>query len=481
VRDMSTKRDLALASLALVSALASAATAQQSRYDEIANVPFPENRPSVEAAKLLQQEMLFQRATQTYVWAMPILNMLGMKNGSEKLFGAGYNVLPVWKKRLDAKTLVTTPNSDVIYAMGYLNVGKDGPLVFEAPAGLQGILLDAWQRPIPGPMIAGQTFFGDVGFFGPDQGRGGKFLILPPGYDQPVPDGYFAMRSATNNVFVFLRSFYQDPANLEPAVDLMEAVKIYPWDGDAKPMEFPDASGVPANLLPPSDGGAFDQLKVLVDEEPDTLADPDWRGMLAAIGIERGKPFTPDGEARAILDAAAKVGYKATRAIGLDGSVEGVSYKKYPDRQWLNPTASGQWFDLDWITTADRRLAIDARANYFSNYYSFSPGMISQIPGKGANYMYTWVDKDGDALSGAKTYSVTLPPDVPAANFWSLTLYETANSSGLANGQRFPSLGSRDKPAQEDDGSTTLYVGPQAPAGKERNWLATVPGKDLLR
>ena len=92
---------------------------------------------------------IFQRATQTYLWALPLINTLGMKLGSEKVFGAGYNVLPVWKERLDAKTLVTTPNSDVIYAMSYVDLGKDGPLVFEAPPGLQGILLDFWQRPIP--------------------------------------------------------------------------------------------------------------------------------------------------------------------------------------------------------------------------------------------------------------------------------------------------------------------------------------------
>jgi len=74
---------------------------------------------------------------------LPLVNTLGMKVGSEKTFGAGSNVLPVWKKRLDSKTLVTTPNSDVIDAMGYVDLGKDGPLVFEAPPNLQGILLDA--------------------------------------------------------------------------------------------------------------------------------------------------------------------------------------------------------------------------------------------------------------------------------------------------------------------------------------------------
>jgi hypothetical protein len=144
-----------------------------------------------------------------------LINTLGMKVGSERAFSAGYNILPVWKKRLDAKTLVTTPSSDVIYAMSYLDLGKDGPMVFEAPPGLQGILLDFWRRPIRGPTIDGNAFFGDVGLPGPDAGRGGKFLILPPGYDKPAPDGYFVCRSGINNVFVFLRSFYQGSQQLD--------------------------------------------------------------------------------------------------------------------------------------------------------------------------------------------------------------------------------------------------------------------------
>src|SRR5438067_1952770 len=122
----------------------------------------------------------------------PELPKTKVKVGSEKVFGAGYNVLPIWKKRLDAKTLVTTPNSDVIYAMSYVDLGKDGPLVFEAPPQLQGILLDFWQRPIP---VDGGKFFGDVGLPGPDAGKGGKFLLLPPGFKGEVPEGYFVYRS----------------------------------------------------------------------------------------------------------------------------------------------------------------------------------------------------------------------------------------------------------------------------------------------
>ena len=156
--------------LAAVGCLSRPAVAQMERYDALANAPFSEDRPTPATAQALRDELLFQRATQTYLWALPLINTLGMKEGSERVFGAGYNVLPVWKKRLDARTLITTPNSDVIYALGYADLGKDGPLVFEAPPNLQGILLDFWQRPIP---VDGGKFFGDVGLPGPD-GQGGE-------------------------------------------------------------------------------------------------------------------------------------------------------------------------------------------------------------------------------------------------------------------------------------------------------------------
>jgi hypothetical protein len=459
--------------------------AHPTHWAEISGLPFKENRPTKETAQALRDELIFQRATQTYLWALPLINTLGMKFGSEKVFGAGHNVLPIWKKRLDAKTLVTTPNSDVIYAMSYVDLGKDGPLVFEAPPMLQGILLDFWQRPIP---VDGGKFFGDVGFFGPDEGKGGKFLLLPPGYEGEVPQGHYVYRSGTFNVFIFLRAFYKDPKNLAPAVALMEEAKIYPLNGKetAKPMKFPDASGVPANMLPISDGSAFEALKLLVDAEGGNLAGPDWLGMLATIGIIKDKPFTPDAHTREILDRAAKTGYKTSRVIGLeDDFVGGISYRVYPDRHWLNPMADGTPAkpggvkDTSWMNVAGAYpyLDLDARIWMFTDYYSLSPGMISQIPGKGAKYMIGFTDSEGSPLSGASNYRLNLPPDIPAANFWSVTLYEAENASGLANGQAFPSLGSRDKPIQNSDGSTDLYLGPKTPSGKSNNWLATVPGR----
>jgi hypothetical protein len=484
---MKTANKLSFLGAALVGALAMSSLAQPAlgqptQFDKLADLPFAEGRPAKETAQTLRDELLFQRATQAYLWAMPLINTLGMQVGSEKVFGAGYNVLPIWKKRLDAKTLVTTPNSDVLYAMSYVDLGKDGPLVMEAPPELQGILLDYWQRPIP---VDGGKFFGDVGLAGPDGGKGGKFLLLPPGYKGAVPEGYFVYRSATNNVFVFLRGFYEDPKNLTPAVAHLERTKIYPLNGEpsAKPMTFPDASGVPANMLPISDGSAFDQLKLLVDREGDSLAGPDWLGMLAAVGIVKGQPFTPDANTRTILDRAAKTAYKTSRVIGFEEVVGGISYKVYSDRHWTNPFADGTpsnpsgALNTSWMNTAGEYLALDAGINFFTNYYSISPGMFSYTPGKGANYLIAFTDSESAPLSGGSNYRLRLPPNIPAANFWSVTLYDAENSSGLANGQPFPSLGTRDKPAQNGDSSTDLYIGPQAPTGKQGNWLAAVPGR----
>ena len=139
-----------------------------------------------------------------------------MQVGSEKVFGAGYNVLPIWKNRLNAKTLVTTPNSDVIYAMSYVDLKKDGPLVIEAPPDCRhpARLLAA-----PDPVDGGQFWRRRLWT---RQGKGGKFLLLPPGYKGTVPAGYFVFRSATNNVFVFLRAFYPDPKDLDQRPSRLE-------------------------------------------------------------------------------------------------------------------------------------------------------------------------------------------------------------------------------------------------------------------
>jgi len=471
--------------LALSLAVASAAHAQTERFDALAKLPFSQNRPTAKTAQTLADELVFQRATQTYLWALPLLNTMGMRDGFAKSFGTGYNTMAIWEKRLDAKTLITTPNSDLIYGMVFVNLADTGPLVFEAPAKLQGILLDMWQRPIP---VDGGEFAGDVGLPGPDGGAGGRFLILPPGYSGEVPGGYYVYRSGTNNVFIFLRSFYQSLDNISPAVEVLKQSVLYPLgkkDG-AEKMKFVDASGKPHNMLPRADATAFEELKYLVDTEGSNLADPDWLGMLAGLGIVKDKPFKPDTRTRKILTDAARTAYSTSRVIGLQGASGAANYRVYQDRQWVNPVnnLASRWpkspLDLSFSAREGGYRDLDARAWFFTDYYSISPGMVSMTPGKGAFYMIAFNDGGGKPLVGANSYKVKLPPDIPAALFWSVTLYEAENASGLANGQPFPSLGKLNNPVQDPDGSTTLYIGPKAPKGKAGNWLATVPGRGFF-
>ena len=465
------------------------ATFEKSEHptNDLASFSFELNRPTPETAKALKEELLFHKGTQAYLWSMPMINVLGMKFGSEEQFGAGYNVLPIWKERLDTKTKVTTPNSDLLYAMSYIDMSETGPIVLEIPENQQDILMDFWQRPIP---VDGGEFAGDVGFFGPDQGSGGKFLVVPPGYEGEVPSGYFVYRSGMNNLFVFLRAFYNAPNDLQPTVDLMEQTTIYPLnvaEADRLPMEYPNASGVDANLLPRSDFSAFEQLKWLIDREGRNIAGPDGLGILANIGLIEGVPFEPSDEDKANLDKAANIAYKMSRAVAFSGEVGSMNFEVWNDRQWVNPFNNAENptpekpLDLSWRSIEHRYTALDPRVWMFTNYYSLSPGMVSQTPGKGASYWIAFDDANGDPLSGDKSYKVTLPPNVPAKLFWSLTLYEAENASGLATDQkRFPSIGQLDNPVINDDGTIDLYIGPVAPEGKEANWQPTAPGRGFF-
>ena len=475
----------ALVALLVAPSFGAQVMAQPSRFETLANSAFTEGRPTPETAKTLKDELLFQRATQTYLWAIPLLNTMGMRDGFNDAYGTGYNTMAIWAKRLDAKTLITTPNSDLIYGMVFVNLADTGPLVFEAPPKLQGILLDMWQRPIPGPTVNGTAYAGDVGLPGPDGGAGGKFLILPPGYKGDVPPGYYVYRSGTNNIFIFLRSFYQSLDNIEPATDLLKQSVLYPLGkkDSAEKMRFFDASGKPHNMLPRSDVSAFHDLKYLVDTEGANLGDADWMGMMAGLGIVKGKAFEPDAHTKKILDDAAKTGYSTSRVIGLHADSD---VRVYKDRQWVNPVnnVSARWpnamNDLDFTSNSGGYRDLDARVWFFTDYYSISPGMVSMTPGKGAFYMIAFNDGSGQPLVGGQSYKVTLPRDIPAELFWSVTLYDASNASGLQNGQPFPSLGKLNHPKESADGSTTLYIGPKAPQGEEGNWLGTVPGKGFF-
>jgi hypothetical protein len=463
-------------SLALLAGCCTHALAESPRYDELANLPFEAGYPSKEGVAMLKDELLFQRAVQSYIWALPALNMYGMKEGSEKVFGGGYNVLPIWNDRLNARTLVTTPNSDVIYAMGYLDLRQDGPLVIEVPPGLQGILDDFFQRPIcTVGKIHRRVWCGDVGLLGPDQGKGGKYLLLPPDYDGKPRAGYITLRSRTYGVFVSWRGFFKDPKQLEGPVKVMEQTRIYPLGRRAstQPMQFPNASQTPANMLYPTDGSAFDMLARVIEHEYADPADMEMRGMLASLGIIKGHPFRPDAHTRGILDKAARTASRIGHAITYEPQPIVPNGTWYEDRRWLNVFPGNATF------TADTFNYIDPRTGFFTNAYSASPGIAVSMVNVGAKYPVTFVDADGDFLFGDVSYRLNLPKGIPAALFWSVTVYDSLTASGLDNGQPFPSINTMDHPATNADGSIDIYFGPEA-LGDGKNWLRTLPDKGFF-
>src|SRR5215472_6862642 len=224
-------------------------------------------------AESLVDELYYQRAVYAYMTMLPALNVIGMRDGSEKMFGGGYNVLPIWKQRMDSRTMVPTPNADVIYSMSYLDLKKTGPLVVKAPPNVIGMFTDFFQHTIT-----------DVGAIGPDRARGGLYLLLPPDYTGPIPASYFAFKSSTYNVFLFFRTVMAkgdgkpDPL---PAVKGAETTRVYPlWavEKDVKPMQFPDASGKDVNMMYPTDSQYWSKLKEFVDYEPDSAIEPETRG-----------------------------------------------------------------------------------------------------------------------------------------------------------------------------------------------------------
>lgn len=444
-------------------------------YRQLADSPLKDGYLSHQDITRLKDELFFQRAVQSYIWALPALNMNAMKEGSAKQFGEGYHVLPIWKDRLNARTKVTTPNSDVIYAMGFIDL-KNGPLVVEVPPGLQGILDDFFQRPVCSEgQIDGRQWCGDVGLPGPDHGKGAKYLLLPPDYKGEVPEGYLPFRSRTYGVMVFWRGFYKDPKEPRLPVASMEKTRIYPLgeEANARAMEFPNASNVPVNWIFPKDGSAFDMLDRLVQHEYVDPQDMELRGMLAAIGIIKGKPFAPDKRARELLDQAARTASLMGHAIASTPQTIVPNATWYKDRQWLNVFPGNATFSADSFNY------IDPRTGFFTNAYSTSPGMAVTMEKVGAKYPTTFVDAKGEFLKGDRSYRLVLPKGIPAELFWSVTVYDPVDATGLDNGQPFPSINTMDKPPVNADGSTEIHFGPQAP-GAGKNWIRTVPGKGFF-
>ncbi len=453
------------------------------RYAELAALPFDGGYPVPETGRTLNEELFFQRAVQTYLWSLPAINMYAMKEGLGKTFGYGYQVMSVFEQRLKPNTIITTPNSDVIYGLGFADLSETGPLVIEAPPRLQALLDDFWHRPLVGPKIDGVQFLGDIGLPGPDRGAGGKYLIVPEGAEVDTGDDeYFVYSSPTNGVFIFLRGFFQSVDDLSPGVAAIEGITIRPLHGDAKPMDFQHASNVDSNALFDHDASYFDMLDAFIQSEQVDAVDPYMHGMLAAIGIAKGREFTPSDRQRELLDQAATTAWKMAKTIAAEYD---TTYKAlwWEDRHWVAHVRTElddfmhTLLDEQWRDRTTGHTDVDAKAHMFINHYSISTGMMSSIVGFGAKYGNAYKDADGNYLMGGNTYRIDLPPNAPANLFWSVTVYDAETAAGVdADGQTYPSLNSMNDLVYNDDGSVSMYIAPERPDGAG-NWIKSVPGR----
>ena len=456
------------------------------RFRSLANAEFNGGYPSEEAAKSLTDELYFQRAVQTYLWALPAVNMYAMKIGLGKVAGEGYNVMSVYEKRLKPTTVITTPNSDVIYCMGFADLSQTGPLVLDAPPHIQGLMDDFWHRPLTGPNINGVHYLGDIGIPGPDKGNGGKYLVVPAGQkveDLKVdPKDYFIYQCRTNGVFIFQRGFFQSVDDLSPGVRAVEGLVVRPLHGETKPMKFQHVSDLPANALFAHDASYFDMLNELIQSETVDSVDPYMHGSLAALGISKGQEFKPDSRQHELLDLGAQTAWKIAKNIAAHFDQE-QNALWWSDRHWVAHAKT----ELDdfWHTLLDEEFRdrktghtdVNAKAHMFINAYSISTGMMSSIVGAGAKYGAAYKDSKGEYLRGDDTYTIDLPAHPPANILWSVTVYDADTASGVdVAGQTYPSLNSMNDLQLNPDGSATFHVGPNPPAGA-KNWLKTVPGR----
>lgn len=418
----------------------------------------------------LNQEHIYQRGIEAYMQTLPILNTIGMRDGSEAKYGKGYNVLPVWKDRMTAKAQVPTPNADVIYSMNYLDLKETGPLVVYAPPHVIGMFMDYWQNTIT-----------DVGAAGPDRARGGLYLLLPPDYQGHVPAGYFAVKSSTYQCHLFFRTVMKPGENgADPtvAVALAESTRIYPLnttEKERKPMQFPNGSADRVVMMYPTDFSYWEKLKAFVDYEPVSAFSPEESGILASIGIIKGVPFKPDAATKAALTRAVEIAPKMIFAQPIAGRADKKELY-YTDRQYFNVWAGA---DNDWFRPSYRDL--DVRAAYFQVAYSSAPAMVMGNINLGSKYPSTFRDKDGDLLDGSNSYKLHLPAGIPAKLFWAVTIYNPQDGSMPETSQPFPSRNQWDKVETNADGSVDLYFSPTKATGvNEKNWIQTLKGRAFM-
>jgi hypothetical protein len=466
----------------------------------LGTLEFKDGAPSKATLDKVYDNLDFTHAFRAFVDTLQGVSIHALRKGFVNA-GVKDNEVIVFSELMDAKSLFLTANADTIYVMAFLDLAK-GPMVLEVPPKVLGAIDDHWFRWVT-----------DTGVPGPDRGEGGKYLVLPPGYEGPLPEGeFYVARARTNLLWWFGRMFLENKSDPKPAAEaIRKFTKIYPYEaggvgtpiaeflsGKAKlgrvtpppATVFHEGSGKVMNTLPPNDWSFYEMLNEVVQQEPATALDPELMGPIAAVGIVKGKPFAPDARMKKIMTEALAVANATSRSLVMNARDPSWAY--YPGSSWLNPLfVSGYEFEtpIPLITregakpfpaTGYRQL--DARTTFFYGYTAITPAMAMRVPGIGSQYLLATLDADKNYFDGAKTYKVTLPKDIPEANFWSFTLYDNMTRSMLDTPQRYPRAGSQSypSPAAEPnaDGSTTVYFGPTQPSGVKRgNWIQTDPKK----
>jgi hypothetical protein len=426
----------------------------------IGTLKFEGGYPDAATVEKVYDNLDFQRGIETYLNTMQGASLVALRRGFREV-GAVDGTIGMFNTLMDSKSLFLTANVDTVYAMTWIDLSK-GPVVIEGPPNSLGIVDDFWFR-----------YVADLGNAGPDKGKGGKFLFLPPGYKGDVPKGYFVFKSRTYGAVFFTRGFLVngDPG---PAVEsFTKTLRSYPLSeaGNPHPAKFVNLSGKAFNTIGGNDFSFYEDVNTVVQEEPADSEDPELLGQLLAIGIQKGKPFAPDERMKKILTDSVAVGNATSRAIEFRSRDKGVLY--YPDKAWFTPFGGGSYLFLG----DDARL-LDARTMFFYGYTGVTPAMALKMVGVGSQYAVAALDSESNYLDGSKNYKLTIPANPPAKNFWSMTVYDTQTRSMLQTDQQFPAKGSNSAGIQKNaDGSYDIYFGPTAPAGKESNWIQTVPGR----
>ena len=416
--------------------------------------------PTKESAHKIYDELDLQRATQAYIDFYPALSLYAIVRSQVRDFGmSSSSDIVVMSTSLTPTENYLTGNNSTVYAVGSLDLKLDGPTVVEIPEGMMGNANDAAFR-----------YLTDFGPTGPDNGKGGRYLFVPPGYEADLPDGYFVVSSPSYRIWVMMRGF--DVGTGDAAVQwFRDRLEIYALESGPRDHQAIDGTGAGANTLAPEDGRAYDMLNEIIQYEPTALFDSELLGRIATLGIQKGKAFAPDERMTSIFDEAAKLGVAMCRAILYANRDPEILY--WPNRHWEKMFIRNTEFVVDDIADTD------AQTLWLYQAICVSPSLLSTTPGVGTAYLTGIRDKDGSYLDGGKDYRLRVPANPPAQRFWAVTAYDPTSRSLLGSGGPI-TVSSLGAPDVNDDGTVDVYFGSTAPAGKEKNWIRTDPSKGFF-